>query len=175
MKQITDTPYIVKTKPGYASICTGIIGFIFFGLIALYLINTKWISNEDPQKTNFITSILTGTFLIFSFASLLLLLNLRILTLTETKLIISKPLLFYTKSISLTQIKSIRQSDDPVKVSRGFTTTTIYSGKKATIELLNGGKVKFNSLEVNGYEVLIRKINETVRYLRFNHSDANES
>lgn len=101
--------------------------------------------------------------------------NIKVLTLTDKKLMIKKPLLFYTKTISLSQIKSIRQFDDPIKISRNFTTTTVYTGKKARIELASGDKIKFSSMEISDYAVLIKKINETIRHLRFNHSDTDES
>lgn len=170
-----DTHYVFKTKPGIAGICIGIIGFIFFGSIALYLINSKLISNESTENFDIVKFILTGTFSLFSFGGLWLLVNIKVLTLTDKKLMIKKPLLFYTKTISLSQIKSIRQFDDPIKISRNFTTTTVYTGKKATIELASGDKIKFSSMEISDYAVLIKKINETIRHLRFNHSDTDES
>ena len=169
MKHTANKDHFFKTKPGYALICIGIIGLVFLGSITCYLLNAIWLTNDYQKPKDVIVLIIAGVFLFFTIMNLWLLLNIKIFTLTDDELIISKPILCFNKSIPLAEIMSIRQSDDPINMSRGFSTTTIYLGKKATIQLANGKKLKFSSIEIRGYEVLIKEINQAIRQLKRNH------
>jgi len=169
LKHTTNKDYIFKTKPGYALICIGIIGLIFFGSITRYLLNEILPIHDHQKPKDVPVLIIACVFLLFTIMSLWLLLNIKIFTLTDGDLIISRPLLCFNKSIPLIQIMSIRQSDDPINMSRGFSTTTIYLGKKATIQLSNGKKLKFSSIEIGGYKVLIKEINQALGRLKRNH------
>lgn len=152
------------------AIFAGLTGFVFFGFIACYMLGVNWNINGVDRETGLtIVKIFIGIFIFFSIACLSLVLNIKIFTLTDKTLTINKPLLFLSREIPLIQIKSINQSEDPVKISRGFSTTTIYTGKKTTIELENGKKIRFSSMEVGGYKSLIEKINAAIRKSKFIH------
>ncbi|MEZ2335747.1 hypothetical protein [Mucilaginibacter sp. RCC_168] len=113
--------------------------------------------------------VIVSVFLFFAITSLWMLLNIKIIILTNSELIIRKPLLFLHKSIPLIRITSIRQSDDPVEISQNFRTTGIYTGKKTTIQLTNGDKIKFSSMEIGGYKGLIREIIQALGKIKRNY------
>ena len=169
MDQTNHSDYIFKSRPGYAAICTGVIGLVFFGSITSYFLNKKWLSNGDQKTENIIVLVIGSVFLFFAIASLWMLLNIKIITLTNSELIIRRPLLFLHKSIPLIQITSISQSDDPVEISQNFRTTSIYTGNKTILQLINGDKIKFNSMEIGGYKVLIKQMVQALGKIKRNY------
>jgi membrane protein YdbS with pleckstrin-like domain len=126
-------------------------------------------TNRVQKNENIILLVTVAVFLFFAIASLWMLLNTKIVALTNSELIICRPLLFLHKSIPLIQITSIRQSDAPVEISQNFRTTTIYTGKKTILQLTNGDKIKISSMEIGGYKVLIKEIIKAAGKIKRNY------
>ena len=153
-----DLPY--KSKPAYITIAFGILGLLFFGFLAHLIYTSKTFDKDAGESAaNIITYVILGVFLFFGLGIFWLAIGMQIYLITESELIITRPLFFGGCKILITDIERIDEKDDDIKIMNdSITGTTVLTGRKAILILKGGKKIKIRSIEVGGYNMLITKL-----------------
>lgn len=132
------------------------------GAMALRLYSISWLNtnkNLDDALIYYGREEVIGSviaivlFCFFVIWSLYVLINIRMILLTNKRLIIRKPLLFLNKEIQIADISSVEEED---YVVRNRKLGRVYKGKKTIIKLIDGRKIKYESLSLQGYYQLNR-------------------
>ncbi len=144
-------------------IVVGVILGLFSGFIAYLTYPLNRIPSGVSQITvEIIICLILGLSLFSAVLMLWMSVSFRIFTLTDDKLIFTRPLFFYKRTISLSDIQNIRQSDSPISMGNKSifdnNNTVIYNGRKTIVELKNGRRIRFTSLEVGGYKDFTHKL-----------------
>lgn len=154
----SDLPY--QSKPPYVLMLFGIAGSLFFGYWAQALyqsININKSANSGAAET--IIYVMMAAFIFFALGSFWLAIGMQQYMITESELIIKRPLFFGGRRISIADIEKIEESDDDIKtMNHGLTGETVWYGRKAILKLKNGKKIKISSIEVGGYNILVTKL-----------------
>ena len=78
---------------------------------------------------------------------------------TESELIITRPLFFGGYKILITDIKRIEEKFFDIKImNNSITGESIYTGRKAILILKSGKKIEISSIQAGGYTMLITKL-----------------
>lgn len=161
----TETTEIMIGNPSLLQIGFSIMGFLFPSSIIFLICGSEWITNNDSE-TNFIW-IIVFLFAFFACGSLYMLFSSKRVTLTNTILTISYPLIFYKRNIDFEDVYKVRESKYNIQGSRGFSTFDIYSGNKIIIELYHSKKIVITSLEITNYTILAKNLkNITTSYFK---------
>jgi len=168
----TETPEVITGNPSLLQIGFSIMGFLFPSSIIFLICSSEWITNNDTE-TNLIW-IIVFLFAFFAFGSLYMLFSSKRVTLTNTILTISYPLIFYKRNIDFEDVYKVRESKYSVQGSRDFSTFDIYSGNKIIIELYNSKKIIITSLEITNYTILAKNLkNITTSYFKLKSDSKN--
>jgi len=152
--------YIYKTNIPYVFIILMAFGAAFssFMLSLMYPIKQASGQGIDPDIGLWIARCFMLPFIFLALACFYGIIGFKLIYLTSDELIIRRPLLMYRRRIDLTQIDRITEKEENMYSSRGlFDERKIYSGKKATILLTNGNKIKISSIQITGYTELVDK------------------
>lgn len=102
---------------------------------------------------------ITGAFAFFGLASLLDLLRMKQLILTEKRLLLRWKFFPMDKEIFLKDINQIEEKDYDLTSESGGHTWIIHQGRKATVRSNTSRiKISFNSYETENYYVLVNKL-----------------
>jgi len=170
-----ETDIIISTKPSIWIILFGILGTLLFGAFALLMWTSEWkMADDTDYKTGMIIywSILS-LFILFSLGCLSMILGLKTIVLTEDELIIKRPLLMIKRIIPLCNISNIKEVEDNITSSNLSSSINIYNGHKTVIELNDGKKISYTSIEISDYDQLKRKLYRVTR--NTNYKNKNES
>ena len=168
----TETPEVIIGNPSLLQIGFSIMGFLFPSSIIFLICGSEWITNNDTE-TNLIW-IIVFLFAFFAFGSLYMLFSSKRVTLTNTILTISYPLIFYKRNIDFEDVYKVRESKYSVQGSRDFSTFDIYSGNKIIIELYNSKKIVITSMEITNYTILAKNLkNITTSYFKLKSDSKN--
>ncbi|MFH6999528.1 hypothetical protein ACHRVZ_16485 [Flavobacterium sp. FlaQc-57] len=168
----TETPEVIIGNPSLLQIGFSIMGFLFPSSIIFLICGSEWITNNDTE-TNLIW-IIVFLFAFFAFGSLYMLFSSKRVTLTNTILTISYPLIFYKRNIAFEDVYKVRESKYSVQGSRDFSTFDIYSGNKIIIELYNSKKIVITSMEITNYTILAKNLkNITTSYFKLKSDSKN--
>lgn len=168
----TETPEVIIGNPSLLQIGFSIMGFLFPSSIIFLICGSEWITNNDTE-TNLIC-IIVFLFAFFAFGSLYMLFSSKRVTLTNTILTISYPLIFYKRNIAFEDVYKVRESKYSVQGSRDFSTFDIYSGNKIIIELYNSKKIVITSMEITNYTILAKNLkNITTSYFKLKSDSKN--
>jgi hypothetical protein len=162
---MANEPYLFKTQPGYICIAVGIIGAGFSSFLAHSMWVSSWnnVQGTDLQTAHIIELIFLGLLVLFSAVCLYLVISFKIIYVTHNELIITRPLFFYKRDILLVDIKTITEEDENISISRGFSYEKMKIGKKAAVQLKNRKSIKISSIEIWGYNTLIKKLHSELR------------
>lgn len=146
---------ILTTSLSLKTIGFGLFGTIFFGAFAYMALPTRKITVEGVSYETgmVIVWMIFGSFVFFASACFVMLMTVRTFVLTDKNILIKRPLLFLTKTIPLTEIKSITEGDFKINPSHAGRNINVYSGDKTVLELKNGKKIKYNSFEISDYYI----------------------
>ena len=157
-----DEIVIVKTKPTIKNIGIYFFGTIFFCAFAYRcspICSFEWRIQAETEREIMIVYVLCGVFLFFAFCCLWEFLRVKIIVLTNKRLIIKRPLLFLTKNIPISNIQDISQTPYKINVSSSRVGNfNVFEGKKMYIKLKKGRTVKLNSFEISDYYTLIKHL-----------------
>jgi len=97
---------------------------------------------------------------IFALMCLCCALAFKVFYLAQTELIISRPLLFYKQHILISDIQGITQGDVMIDIDANnpIKHNNISIGNRSTLKLRNGKQVKFSSIEMWGYDRLLKNV-----------------
>lgn len=95
---------------------------------------------------------------LFAFLSIYMILTLKKVTLTNTGLNISYPLLFSSREISFDDVCKVYDQDYDIKGSHNYRLYDIYKGKKIIIELYDAKNIVITSLEITNYAILSQNL-----------------
>jgi hypothetical protein len=153
-----DLPY--KSRPAYLTMALGIMGLLFFGYWAYVIYNSiKLGKSTDGSTADIFVYAMFGLFIIFGLGTFWLTIGMQLYLITESELIITRPLFFGGSKILITDIESIEESDNNIKIMNdSITGTTVFTGRKAILILKSGKKIKISSYAVGGYNMLITKL-----------------
>jgi hypothetical protein len=154
-----DIPY--KSRPAYFTIAFGILGLLFFGFLAHLIYASKSLGeglNDNTTKITFYG--ILSVFLFFGLSSFFFLaIRMQIYLITESELIITRPLFLGGRKILITDIERIEEKDFDIKImNHSITGETIYTGRKAILILKSGKKIEISSIQAGGYKILITKL-----------------
>jgi hypothetical protein len=107
-----------------------------------------------------------GVFVFFASSCFAMMMTVRTFVLTDKFFLIKRPLLFLTKTIPLTEIKSVTERDFKINPSHAGRNINVYSGDKTILELKNGKKIKYNSFEISDYYIFNGKLQRAMRNIR---------
>ena len=154
-----DLPY--KSKPAYFTIAIGIIGLLFFGFLA----HLVYVSESPNGGLNDNTAKITfyGFLSVFSFFGLgsffWLVIRMPLYLITESELIVTRPLFLGERKILITDIERIEEKDFDIKMmNNSISGESIYTGRKAILILKSGKKIEISSINAGGYKMLITKL-----------------
>ncbi|GAC1304654.1 MAG: hypothetical protein NVSMB24_12400 [Mucilaginibacter sp.] len=153
-----DLPY--KSKPAYITIAFGILGLLFFGfLVHLIYTSNNFDKGVGETASNVIIYIILGVFIFFGLGSFWLAIGMQIYLITESELIITRPLFFGERKILISDIERIEEKDFDIKtMNHSITGETIYTGRKAILILKSNKKIEISSIDAGGYKILITKL-----------------
>ena len=136
--------YLYKTKPNYIFIAFMIIGSGFF----IFLSSLAW-----PVKSNNIAAVIVlFIFCLFALLCLSLAIGFKVYYLTQAEIIITIPLIFYKRTIMLSDIKSLSDKDVAVDLDpKSFVPDKTTIGQKVIVLLNDGKKIQISSLEIWKY------------------------
>ncbi|HEY2580505.1 MAG TPA: hypothetical protein VGI43_01785 [Mucilaginibacter sp.] len=165
---------LFKTNPGYVMIVIGVLGSIFFDFWFFSMTTAKGMpSGVDQSAGKIIFIIFECIFLLFCLGCFLMALSFRIFTLTQNQLIIKRPLLFYNRTIYLADIDRIKEVDAPIRVENNTIFPSdrdiIYNGRRVTLELKSGKKIKISSLETGSYKTFRHQLIMQVGKVKTGH------
>jgi hypothetical protein len=154
----SDLPY--KSKPGYIPIAIGMLGLLLFGFLSNLVYTTKNFHAGIKQLTdNLIIYVILDFFLFFGLGCFWMVIGMQLYLITETELIITRPLFWGRRKILIADIYRIDEKNEDIKIMNyGITGETIFTGRKAILILKSGKKIKINSIAVGGYNMLITKL-----------------
>lgn len=153
---------IIKTKTNLFTIGIILVGMFFFSFLASLVYPFKTLQGTNERFGIIIIWIIFLIFVFFSLGCLFNIIALRVYSLTKNSLIVKHPLLFIHYSIPLTNIVKILEKDNNINLSRGLSFITIYKGKLSIIELINGKKIKFDSLIISNYSDFKKEISKSI-------------
>ena len=147
---MNENEVILSTRLSPRLLIWGIVGFLVTGALAYNLL--------EGAINNIVTAIIFGIFALLALAFFLMVLCAsKKFVLTHSYLIIKRPFLFLTHTVSLNNIKDIQKGDVKINHFNKGTTYNVYSGEKTIILLYNDRKIEINSLMVNqdDYHLLV--------------------
>jgi len=158
--------YLFKTKPNYFFMFFMVAGAVFFVFMANLLCPLSKLGELPKEdKTSFWVHV-TVMFIFFGFSVMCLVLALafKVIYLTQNEVIVSTPLFFYKRTIMLNEIKGMTEKEEKISASNNLfydDRTTI--GHNTTLQLTDGRKAGISSIQVWGYNELIKKIHTQIR------------
>ncbi len=159
---------ILTTSLSVKTIGFGLFGTIFFGAFTYMTRPTIWVIEKgtDGPVGLIIMCVTFGSFVFFASACLVMLLTVKTFVLTDKSFLIKRPLIFLTKAIPLTEIKSVTEGDFKINPSHAGRNINVYSGDKTIIELKNGKKIKYNSFEISDYYIFNGELQRVRRNIK---------
>jgi hypothetical protein len=138
---------------------------IFFAFLANLLVPIMWQIHNPGKNLGYIIGYLClCAFVVFSIYAFCIAIGYRIVYLTTSELIIHIPVIFYKRTISLNNIKNFSESEEKFSYSKSVFSNKSYTIGHKTIFLLdNGTKATLSSLDMWGYNELIKKIHSQIR------------
>jgi hypothetical protein len=144
-----------KTTPNYFFSAVLLLGAMFFG----YCSHAIWPVENDKKSIDYIVIYtLLSIFLFFLLGCIWAILETKIFCLTESELIIKKPLLFLKRNICFADVERILEKKEDINISRGVSYEPIYSSNVAILKLNNGKQIKIQAMQIKGYKLLLRGI-----------------
>ncbi len=135
----------------------GVVGVVFFGVfVYLMLPTSKWKAADTTGMT--IMWIILGAFIFFQLLCLFAILTLKSIVLTDKKIVIKRPLLFFKLTIPLSNVKNIVSRDYNIRPSHDGIDLNVFNGYQTIIELTNGKKIKFTSFEISDYASVTKNL-----------------
>ena len=101
-----------------------------------------------------------GLFFFFAISSVMSILLIKTVTLTDKTLIINKPFLFLRKPIHLKNIKNITESPYKINPTIKGSTYNIHDGRKILIDFHTRKSISLNSYEISDYVVIKKKLKQ---------------
>lgn len=142
------------------------IGYYLFGILfslgLTYLIYSSK-SNPNEDQNEVVKGVIVFIFLSMALACTYMLLRSKKIVLTNKNLILSYPLLFYSKKIEFKNIKKVTEDNYKIESSHNFSQIDIYSGLKITIEFFDSKKIVINSMEITNYNLMSKNLKNTTR------------
>lgn len=135
---------------------------ILFSLGLTYLIYSSK-SNPNEDQNEVVKGVIVFIFLSMALACTYMLLRSKKIVLTNKNLILSYPLLFYSKKIEFKNIKKVTEDNYKIESSHNFSQIDIYSGLKITIEFFDSKKIVINSMEITNYNLMSKNLKNTTR------------
>jgi hypothetical protein len=163
--------YIYKTGPNYLFIIFMIIGTA----LCAFLVNLVWSSGMTVHGTSektgrLIILIFIGFFVLFGLVCLFMVIGFKTFYLTQDELILKRPLLLFSQRISLKDMTAFVEKENKIDISRDVFSTRIVSiGHTSTIRISNDKKIMISSIEIWGYNTLMKKINAQIRINKDRH------
>ena len=152
--------YIYKTKPGYFFIFFMIIG----GVFSAFIIHLFWPFFEFGTATiKIFVFVSSALFILILGCSIWSIIGFKIFYLTQNELIIVRPFLRYKRHIPLSDIGRMSESDESISVRGGWSYEKMVIGRKAAYNLSNEKKLTIRSVEIWGYNSLIKKLDTQIR------------
>lgn len=142
------------------------IGYYLFGILfSLGLTYLLYISKSNPNEgqNEVVKGVIVFIFLSMALACTYMLLRSKKIVLTNKNLILSYPLLFYSKKIEFKNIKKVTEDNYKIESSHNFSQIDIYSGLKITIEFFDSKKIVINSMEITNYNLMSKNLKNTTR------------
>ncbi|KIO54256.1 hypothetical protein [Flavobacterium hibernum] len=168
----TELPEVIIGNPSLLQIGFSIMGFLFPSSIIFLICSSDWITRNDTE-TNLIW-IIVSIFAFFALGSLFMLFSSKKVTLTNTELTISYPLIFYKRNIDFDDVYKVRETKYNIQGSQNFSTYDIYNGNKIIIELYNSKKIIVTSMEITNYTILAKNLkNITTSYFKLKSNYTN--
>lgn len=168
----TEKPEVIIGNPSLLQIGFSIMGFLFPSTIIFLICSSEWKTHNDTE-TNLIW-IMVFLFAFFALGSLFMLFSSKKVTLTNTILTISYPLIFYKRNIDFDDVYKVKETKYNIEGSRDFSTFDIYSGNKIIIELYNSKKIIVTSMEITNYTILAKNLkNITTSYFKLKRDSTN--
>jgi len=159
--------YIYKTKPAWVFLTL----MLAVGLFCMWMTYFSWTaswksSNGTSEATVFVfKTVFTAFIFIFGSICLSMVLGMKICYLTETELIVKRPLLFFQRVVQRADIRSITEKDSKIDINnKSFSREWVKIGDTAVLLLKTGKKIELSSVNVGGYAELIKKLR--YRYAR---------
>lgn len=142
------------------------IGYYLFGILfslgLTYLIYSSK-SNPNEDQNEVVKGVIVFIFLSMALACTYMLLRSKKIVLTNKNLILSYPLLFYSKKIEFKNIKKVTEDNYKIESSHNFSQIDIYRGLKITIEFFDSKKIVINSMEITNYNLMSKNLKNTTR------------
>ena len=155
--------YIYKTKPGFFFIFFMIIGAVFSAFI-IHLFLPFY--GSGTVVTNVIVFVSLTFFILIFCCSIWSIIGFKIFYLTGSALIIARPFLFYKRMILLSDIGRMVESEENISVSHGLSYEKTPIGRKAAYKLSDQRKLIVRSVEIWGYDDLIKKLDTQIRVIK---------
>ncbi len=167
---MADNNYIYKTKPNYLFILLMIIGVVFCAFIVNLVLSSNMVVHGVSEKTgHLIIIIFICFFALLGLGCLFIVVGFKMFYLTHDELIMSRPFLFYKRSISLLDIGTTSEADASISISRGLSYKKMNIGHKTTVLLKSGKKIVISSVEIWGYNMLMKKLDMQIRINKDRH------
>lgn len=159
---------ILTTSLSLKTIGFGLFGTVFFGAFAYMALPTRKMTVEGVSyETGMVIAwTVFGVFVFFASSCFVMLMTVRTFVLTNKFFIIKRPLLFLTKTIQLTEIKSATERNLKINPSHAGRNINVYSGDKTILELKNGKKIKYNSFEIPNYYIFNGELQRARRNIK---------
>jgi len=146
--------YTYKTRPNYVFMVFMLLGAGFF----IFLNSLVW-PVKSYNGTALIVPVISG---LFALLCLYLAVGFKIIYLTPTEIIITIPVVFYKRTLLMSDIKTLNDKDVTMDLnSKGFTPMETQIGNKIIVVMNDGKQIQLSSLQIGGYREFRKNLHST--------------